>query len=82
MTYYIVAFVIIGVISLIGTIFAGIQINKSMGKLDQVGEEGQEELLKKDHFKTHSSNLRVLTWIYVVVFLLAIVFFLLYLFLK
>ncbi|GGH87284.1 putative membrane protein [Pullulanibacillus pueri] len=71
---YIITFVIIGVLALIGTIFAGIQVNKSMQKLEEASQEEEKELLNSNHFKSHKTNFKVLTLIYVFTFLIAIIF--------
>ena len=80
MAMYFVIFIFIGIVALVGTIFAGIQINKSMEKLEGADEAKQEEILKANHFKNHRTNLKVLTWIYGIVFLLAIIIYVVYLY--
>jgi hypothetical protein len=73
MTYFIVAIVLfIGVISLVGTLIAGRQVDHTIQTLNEASPEREEDLLKAHHFKSHQSNFGVLTLIYVVMFIVVI----------
>lgn len=70
---YIVVIVSIGLIALVGTLIAGRQVDKTIEALDNVQLEEQDKRLRDHHFSDTKHNFRVLTWIYVITFLTAII---------
>lgn len=69
---YTVVIIFIGIIALVGTLVAGRQVDRTIETLDNLSVEEQEKHLRDHHFKNEKRNLGILTWIYVVTFLIAI----------
>ncbi|MFC4617688.1 hypothetical protein ACFO4N_02970 [Camelliibacillus cellulosilyticus] len=78
-TFVIIIVVLIGVASLVGTLYAGRQVNQTIDKMEQATPEEQESLAKANYYKSHRSNFKLLTMIYLVLFVIAIIAFAVYL---
>lgn len=79
--FLIAVIIFIGVISLVGTIIAGIQVNKTTKKIKEQKEQNKntEALLKANYYKSNRSNVGILTIIYVIMFIGFILFIPIYL---
>jgi hypothetical protein len=71
-TLFVIVIVLIGVVAIVGTLVAGKQVEKTIETLDHLPQEEQESYLKSHHFSDPKKNLGVLTWIYVITFVVAI----------
>ncbi|MGV3488847.1 MAG: hypothetical protein ACO1OC_09715 [Tuberibacillus sp.] len=74
MMFLVTVIILIGIASLIGTIYAGKQVNNTIKNVENAKPEEQEQLLKANYYKSYKSNIGLMTGIYValIVVLLAI----------
>jgi len=72
MTFLVIVIIVIGLASLIGTLYAGKQVNNTIKKVEQATPEEEEELLKANYYKNYKSNISLMTWIYVLLFIVLI----------
>lgn len=78
-----IAVIVIAIGALIGTLFVGKEVDKTIKTLEKIEDrEEHDKLLKANHFKSVRANVRVLVLIYALTFLLAIIAFLIYIWLK
>ncbi|WLD94730.1 hypothetical protein [Alkalihalobacillus sp. AL-G] len=73
--YLTVAVIAVGVISLIGTVIVGKKVNKEAEEYKNAEDKTEAELKRSQDYEKSSlsKNLRVLTTIYVVTFILSII---------
>jgi flagellar basal body-associated protein FliL len=71
-TFMVVIVILIGVLSLAGTLYAGRQVNETIKTVDQAKSEYQENLLKANYYRNHKSNFSLMISIYVVLFMVFI----------
>ncbi|WEG14709.1 hypothetical protein PU629_10320 [Pullulanibacillus sp. KACC 23026] len=72
-TLFVIVIVLIGIGAIVGTLIAGKQVEKQIETMDKLPQEEQEKYLKAHHFSDYKKNLGVLTWIYVITFIVAII---------
>lgn len=83
--YLILSIIVVGVVavSLVITLSVGKDVDKTIEALKEIQDEDEQAaMLKAKHFKNHRTNIRVLTLIYVLTFIITIVALIWYLALK
>lgn len=83
--YLILSIIVVVVVaaSLFITLSVGRDVDRTIEALDRIDDENEQAaMLKTKYFKNHRSNIRVLTLIYVLTFIITIVALILYLALK
>ncbi|MGV3487852.1 MAG: hypothetical protein ACO1OC_04615 [Tuberibacillus sp.] len=68
-TFLVVVIVLIGAASLVGTLYAGKQVNKTIKTLDEASPDEQEALLKANYYKSAKTNVSLMVIIYVLLIL-------------
>ncbi|WP_261132192.1 hypothetical protein [Bacillus sp. Marseille-Q3570] len=83
-TYLMIVVILVGVISLIGTIIVGKRVNKVSKDYEMEDDRTSAQLKRSHEYESQSLkvNLKVLTVIYVVTFLLSIIALIAYIFLR
>lgn len=71
-TFLVIVVILIGAASLIGTLYAGKQVNDTIKNVEQAGEEEQEKLLKANYYSSSKSNISLMLGIYVLLFIVLI----------
>jgi len=64
-TFLVIVIILIGVASLVGTLYAGKQVNDTIKTLDEASPDEQEALLKANYYKSPKSNVGLMVIIYV-----------------
>jgi hypothetical protein len=74
-----IAVIIISIAALFITLFVGKEVDKTIKTLEGVSDKAEhDKLLKANYFKSSKTNVSVLTWIYVLTFLMAIIAMIIY----
>ncbi|WP_221563463.1 hypothetical protein [Alkalihalobacillus sp. TS-13] len=83
-TYLMIVVILVGVISLIGTIIVGKKVNKVSKDYEMEDDRTSAQLKRSHEYESQSLkvNLKVLTLIYVVTFILSIIALIAYIFLR
>ncbi|MGP4080818.1 hypothetical protein ACTWQL_12940 [Pseudalkalibacillus sp. R45] len=83
-TYLMIVVILVGVVSLIGTIIVGKKVNKVSKDYEMEDDRTSAQLKRSHEYESHSLkvNLKVLTVIYVVTFILSIIALIAYIFLR